>query len=184
MNDTGRRLPRRFPVEVEKRLRRRIVLISTVLEPSSTTLTIAQILFLGMESVQKPIRVLIDSPGGYVYDGFAIHDTIEQSKAPIHTHCIEEAHGLAALLVAAGARGHRSCSPEASFQLVPMAGEGVEKAQLALVNRLAAACGREAAQVQEDLVAGLRLGAKEAIAYGIVDRITDNDPALLTLVQR
>jgi ATP-dependent Clp protease, protease subunit len=155
---------------------RTIRLTGPIDDPITNTL-IAQILFLNMEDRRAPIRLLVNSPGGYINASMAIYDTIQQSKAPIHTHCLEAAHGTAALIVAAGAKGFRTSVVNGTFHLVPLAADAkatpaeMDHLQNVVSKVLAGVTGRTSKEVSRDMANGLRLPAEDAIDYGLVDRI-------------
>lgn len=104
-------------------LQERIVYLGLPLaeEPDAnvTKLIIAQLLYLQYEDREKPIRMYINSTGTYSYDtaAFAILDTMNYVKPPIHTICIGSAIGMAAMLLAAGAKGYRASLPNATIVL-------------------------------------------------------------------
>src|SRR5690349_20526248 len=99
----------------KKLLKDRIVFVGTPIDGFIAKNVIAQLLMLAKESPES-IRLYVNSPGGYVSDSLAIYDAIRQSRVNVSTVCIGQASGMAALLVAAGARGQRVCLPTARFQ--------------------------------------------------------------------
>ena len=91
-------------------------LSGSVTEEASKNL-IAQLLYLDMESPGTPITLYICSGGGLVYAGLAIYDVMQYIQSPVHTVAIGHAESMAAILLCAGAKGHRSALPSARVML-------------------------------------------------------------------
>lgn len=177
----------RFPKEVERYLKHRVVFLGTPIDEYIAQLVMAQILYLSMEDARKPIYLLVNSPGGYVANSLAIFDLIRTSKIPIHTHCVKQAHGMAALLVAAGAKGYRTSSEDGWFQMVPLRGPNSRdaKAQINLevlenqvADQFALLTGTELPHILEDMAQERILRGKDAVGYGLVDAIRSDLPGL------
>lgn len=107
-------------------LHNRIVYLGMPIVPAVTELIVAELLYLNYESSVTPVTLYINSPGTMTNDGrmvgfeteaFAIADTIKYIKPPVHTVCVGQAFGAAAMLLAMGEKGHRSCLPNASIML-------------------------------------------------------------------
>ncbi|KAK0232859.1 Clp protease-domain-containing protein [Armillaria fumosa] len=92
-----------------------VIMLYGPIRDRDSTLTVAQLLFLGPENTSKPIHLYINSPGGSVTAGLAIYDTY--IPPPIHTYCIEQAASMGSLLLAVGEKGRRHRLPDASIMI-------------------------------------------------------------------
>ena len=98
-------------------LRERIIFLGDVIEDHLANLVIAQLLFLESEDPEKDISLYINSPGGVVTSGLAIYDTMQYLRAPVSTICIGMAASMAAVLLAAGAKGKRYALPNSRIMI-------------------------------------------------------------------
>jgi ATP-dependent Clp protease protease subunit len=165
-------------------LQDRIVLLSDYIEDNLSNLIVAQLLFLEAEDPEKDIYLYINSPGGGVTSVMAIYDTINFIRANVSTICTGIAGASAALLLSTGARGKRSCLPNAKIMLhqvygaaegpaidVRIAAAEIER-QRSIVNELLAQnTGQPLEKIEQDTQRDFYLEAQEAIKYGIVDQI-------------
>src|SRR5881397_782086 len=92
-------------------LKERIIFLPTYIEDEIANLVIAQMLFLEAEDPDKDIQLYINSPGGSITAGLAIYDTMQFTKPDVQTTCIGQAASMAAVLLAAGAKGKRFSLP-------------------------------------------------------------------------
>src|SRR5262245_20166881 len=165
-------------------LKDRIIFLGYPIDDQIANLVIAQLLFLAREDPAQDIRLYINSPGGVVYSGLAIHDTMQTIEADVATCGIGLAAGMAALLLAGGTPGKRYALANARVRLLEVtAGFGVAVADPALDRGAAAREGRSLAakvdgllarhtgqaaeRVAADSRAELLLTAPEALAYGL-----------------
>jgi ATP-dependent Clp protease, protease subunit len=178
-------LPPRLPKKTEKYLKERIVLILTPIDDYIANMTIAQILFLDMENKREPIHLFVNSPGGYVSSCLAIYDTVSRREgAPIYTYGLRQVSGMAALIVAGGASGHRSCLPDSRFMLVAVSGgkgkeeEAIEipRLQGTIEAEFAKVTGQKPNQLHQDMIEERGFDARAAVAYGLVDQMVDHLP--------
>src|SRR5690625_2850517 len=95
----------------------RIVFLGTPVDDNVANIIIAQLLFLEAEDPSKDIYLYINSPGGSVYAGLAIYDTMQYLRAPVATMCMGLAASMGALLLAAGAPGKRSALPNSRIMI-------------------------------------------------------------------
>ncbi len=95
----------------------RIVFLGTPIDDNVANIIIAQLLFLEAEDPEKDIFMYINSPGGSVYAGLAIYDTMQYLRAPVNTMCMGMAASMGALLLAAGAEGKRSALPNSRIMI-------------------------------------------------------------------
>ena len=98
-------------------LRERIIFLGDQIEDHTANLIIAQLLFLESEDPEKDIFLYINSPGGVVTSGLAIYDTMQYLRAPVATICIGMAASMAAVLLAAGAKGKRYALPNSRIMI-------------------------------------------------------------------
>ena len=98
-------------------LRERIIFLGDAIDDHLANLIIAQLLFLESEDPEKDISLYINSPGGVVTSGLAIYDTMQYLRAPVSTICIGMAASMAAVLLAAGAKGKRYALPNSRIMI-------------------------------------------------------------------
>ena len=98
-------------------LKERIIFVGDAIEDHIANLVIAQLLFLESEDPEKDISLYINSPGGQVTSGLAIYDTMQYVRAPVSTICIGIAASMAAVLLAAGAKGKRYALPNSRIMI-------------------------------------------------------------------
>lgn len=175
-------------------LKERIVYLGMRLGPDVTQLLIAQLLYLQYDSPDKPIKIYINSPGEYPgleTAAFAICDTMNYIKPPIHTICIGAASGLSALILAAGTKGFRACLPHGEILLHDASGgargQATDiqiRAQEVLTNRrtmielISRHTGQSPEKIRKDIDRQFFMTPEEAKEYGIIDRILESDSAL------
>jgi ATP-dependent Clp protease, protease subunit len=182
LEDTGR--GERSMDIFSRLLKDRIIFIGQEISDGLANLVIAQMLFLKMEDPKKDISIYINSPGGYISAGLAIYDTMRFLGCDITTYCIGQAASMAALLLAAGTKGKRFSLPHARMMLhQPIGGVGGTSAdmklqaeeilrQKQLIAKLTAeATGQPIEKIIEDSERDFYIGAQEAVAYGLIDRV-------------
>jgi ATP-dependent Clp protease protease subunit len=165
-------------------LSERIIFLGTPIDDQIANLTIAELLHLESEDPGKDISVYINSPGGSVYAGLAIYDTMQFVKPEITTICFGIAMSLGALLLAAGAKGKRMALPNAKILIHQLWGgfEGqaadIEihaREAIALKRRMeeiiAQHSGQPLEKVSTDMERDYFMTAQEATEYGIIDRV-------------
>ena len=104
-------------------LKERIVFIGTPINDQIANLTVAQLLYLTSESSEKPINLYINSPGGVIYSGLGVYDTMQYVGAPVSTICVGLAASMGSVLLAAGEDGNRACLPNSRVMMhQPMGG--------------------------------------------------------------
>ena len=162
----------------------RIVFIGEPITRESANLVIAQLLHLESQDPDKDISLYIDSPGGEVYAGLGILDTMNFIKPEVSTICVGMAASMAAVLLASGAKGKRMCLPN-SMVLIHQPSSGVEGQQTDIqivaeetkyirehLNQiLADATGQPIEKINADTERDNYLRAQEALEYGLVDRV-------------
>ena len=162
----------------------RIVFIGEPITRESANLVIAQLLHLESQDPDKDISLYIDSPGGEVYAGLGILDTMNFIKPEVSTICVGMAASMAAVLLACGAKGKRLCLPN-SMVLIHQPSSGVEGQQTDIqivaeetkyirehLNQiLADATGQPIEKINADTERDNYLRAHEALEYGLVDKV-------------
>ena len=168
-------------------LKDNIVFIGMPIDDAISNLVIAQLLFLEAEDPDKDISLYINSPGGNVYAGLAVYDTMQFIKPDVSTMCAGIAMSMAAVLLAGGAKGKRYALPNSKILIHQVSGgfEGpatdIEihaREALSLRKRLdeilANATGQEMEKVERDTERDYFMTAEESLAYGIIDKILEH----------
>jgi len=164
----------------------RIIFISEQIEPNMAMSVVAQLLFLEKKDPDKDIVMYINSPGGHINSWFAIFDTMQHIKCDVTTVCIGSAASFGAILLAGGAKGKRYALPHAEIMIhQPLGGaqgqatdivivaENILKWKKTLNQLLADMTGQALDVIEKDIERDKWLGAKEALVYGIVDKIIE-----------
>jgi len=166
-------------------LKENIIFIGTAIDDAVANLVIAQILFLAAEDPSKDIALYINSPGGVTTAGLAILDTMNWVEPDIVTYCLGQAASMAAVLLAAGAKGKRFALPYARILIhQPHAtGLGGQAADIDIQAReilrtreilndiLARSTGQPLEKIQRDVDRDYILDAAQAVDYGLIDRV-------------
>lgn len=165
-------------------LKERIIFLGGPIDDDVANLVIAQLLYLEAEDPEKDITMYINSPGGVVYSGLAIYDTMQYIRPDVATYCVGMAASMAALLLAAGTKGKRYTLPTSRIMIhQPLGGargqatdveiEAREILRLKAIGNeiLARHTGQPLERVEKDTDRNYYMSAEEAKAYGIVDEI-------------
>jgi ATP-dependent Clp protease protease subunit len=170
-------------------LRERIVFLGEPVTNDSANRIVAQLLFLEAEDPDKDIFLYINSPGGSVYDGFGIFDTMQHVKPDVHTVCVGLAASMGAFLLCAGAKGKRSSLEHSRIMIhQPLGGARGQATDIRIQadeilflksrinNELAKRTGQSIAKISEDTDRDFYMSPSEAISYGIIDNILNKKP--------
>ena len=165
----------------------RIVFLGEEVTRDSANLVIAQLLHLESQDPDKDIALYIDSPGGDVYAGLGIIDTMNFIKPDVSTICVGMAASMAAVLLACGAKGKRFCLQNSMVMIhqpsggaqgqqteIEIAAEEIKSIRKNLNQILADATGQPFDKVKQDTERDHYLRATDALEYGLVDRIIAN----------
>jgi ATP-dependent Clp protease protease subunit len=168
-------------------LNERIIFLGTPVDDQIANLIVAQLLHLESEDPDKDISLYINSPGGSVYAGLAIYDTMQFVKPDIQTICVGIAMSMGALLLAGGAEGKRMALPNAKILIHQVSGgfqgqatdiEIAARETIALKRRLEEIISQHSGQniekVSKDMERDYFLTAQEANEYGIIDRVIEH----------
>jgi ATP-dependent Clp protease protease subunit len=164
----------------------RIVFLGSSIDDNVANIIIAQLLFLDAEDPDRDIYLYVNSPGGVVYSGLAIYDTIQHLRAPVATFCVGMAASMAAVLVAAGEKGKRSALPNSRIMIhqpssgaqgtaadIEIAAKEILQLREKLNEILAFHTGQSTERIAEDVDRDRFMGPAEAKEYGIIDRILE-----------
>jgi ATP-dependent Clp protease, protease subunit len=168
-------------------LNERIIFLGTPVDDQIANLIVAQLLHLESEDPDKDIAIYINSPGGSVYSGLAIYDTMQFVKPPVQTICVGIAMSMGALLLAGGAEGKRMALPNAKILIHQVWGgfqgqasdiEIHARETIALKRKLeeimAKHTGKELDKVGRDMDRDYFMTAQEAVEYGIIDNVIEH----------
>ncbi len=173
-------------------LKERVVFIVGAIDDHVANLVVAQILFLESENPDKDISLYINSPGGSVSAGLAVHDTMQFCRPDVGTLCIGQAASMGALLLAAGAPGKRYALPHSRIMIhQPLGGfEGqatdvdihakeILRAREQVNQVLARHTGKKVAKIRQDTERDYFMSSEAAQKYGIVDQVLSTRSELL-----
>ena len=165
----------------------RIVFLGEEINSVTANLVIAQLLHLESQDAEKDISLYINSPGGEVYSGLAILDTMNYIKPDVSTICIGMAASMAAVLLANGARGKRFCLPNSMVMIhqpsggaqgqqteIEIAAQEIKETRRNLNQILSDATGQPFEKVERDTERDHYMRAKDALEYGLVDKIVSS----------
>jgi len=167
-------------------LKDRIIFIGTAIDDNVANLIIAQLLFLESEDPDKDINIYINSPGGIIYSGMAIYDTMRYIKPDVSTICVGLAASMGAVLLSAGTKGKRFALPNSRMMMhQPMGGargqavdieihaREILKIRESLNQILAFHTGQLVEQIAKDTDRDFYMSAEMARDYGLVDSILE-----------
>jgi ATP-dependent Clp protease, protease subunit len=165
-------------------LKERIIFIGTPIDDTVANLVVAQLLFLQSEDATKDVSIYINSPGGSVYAGLAIYDTMQYLKPDVATFCMGMAMSMGAVLLAGGAKGKRYALPNSTILIhQPLGGaEGqatdieitakeIVRLRTSIYDILVKHTGQDMARIKADSDRNFYMTADMAKEYGIVDDI-------------
>ncbi len=165
-------------------LKDRIVFLGQEITDAVANTVIAQLLFLESEDPDKDIHLYINSPGGHITAGMAIYDTMQYIKPDVATICIGQGASMAALLLAAGAKGKRYALPNARILIhQPMGGaqgqatdidihaREILKLRERLNKLLAHHTGQNVEKIKQDTERDYFMSSDDALKYGIIDKV-------------
>jgi ATP-dependent Clp protease, protease subunit len=166
-------------------LKENIIFIGTPIDDTVANLVVAQLLFLESEDPDKEIQLYINSPGGSVTAGMAIYDTMQFVRAPISTLCIGQCASMAAVLLAAGAKGKRYALPNSRILIhqpsaggiggqatdIKIAAEEILRMRARLNEILSNHTGQPITQIERDVERDFIMSADQSKEYGVVDMV-------------
>ncbi len=167
-------------------LKERIIFLNDEINDHTANLVVAQLLHLAYEDPKKDIHLYINSPGGSVYDGLAIYDTMQYIKPDVQTICIGLAASMGAFLLSSGAKGKRFALPHSKVMIHQPSGgargtmtdmqinleQGLQlKKQLNEI--LAKNTGQKLSKIEQDVERDFWLPADQAKEYGLIDDVLE-----------
>lgn len=167
-------------------LKNRIVFLGTPINDQIANLTVAQLLFLNQEDREAPISMYINSPGGQVYSGLAIYDTMQMITNPVATYAVGVTASFGTLLLAAGKKGMRYALPHATMHMhQPLGGAQGQATDIEIQAReilrlkarlndiMAFHTGRSLEEIEHDTDRDYYMDAQAAVEYGLVDQVLE-----------
>lgn len=165
-------------------LKERIIFLGTGINAEVANVVVAQLLLLDSQSSEQPINMFINSPGGEIYAGLAIYDTMQFISAPVHTNCVGIAMSMGSVILMAGEAGHRVALPNSRIMIhAGSAGfrgstpdlEVQAKEVLALRDIMEGIyerhTGQERDKLHRDMERDYFMNPGEAVEYGLIDRM-------------
>jgi ATP-dependent Clp protease protease subunit len=165
-------------------LKERIIFLGSPISDQVANLMVAQLLFLDREDPEKEISLYINCPGGEIYPGLAVYDTMQLIRAPVSTIAVGWTASLGTVLLAAGTKGKRYALPHSTIHMHPAGGAArgyapdvrIQLNELLRVedlikNLLAQHTGQSLERLAKDFDRDYFMDAREAVEYGIVDEV-------------
>jgi ATP-dependent Clp protease, protease subunit len=165
-------------------LKERIIFLGTAIDDQVANVIVAQLLFLNHEDPEKEIQMYINSPGGVIYAGLAIYDTMQMISNPISTVAVGVTASFGTVLLTAGTKGRRFALPNATIHMhQPLGGAQGQATDIeiqakqimrlkALLNGIMAKhTGQPLEIIERDLDRDYYLDAQQSVAYGLVDQV-------------
>ncbi len=169
-------------------LKERIIFIGTPIDDNVANLTVAQLLFLQSEDATKDINMYINSPGGVIYAGLAIYDTMQWLKPDVSTVCVGMAMSMGAVLLCAGQDGKRYCLPNSTVLIhQPLGGAEGQAADIEITAReilrlrksiydiISHHSGQTLERIQQDADRNYYMTAPQCVEYGLIDEILSSE---------
>jgi ATP-dependent Clp protease protease subunit len=176
-------------------LKERIIFLGSPINDQIANVIVAQLLYLNSEDPNQPINMYINSPGGSIYAGLAIYDTMQMIPAPVHTFAVGVTASMGTVLLASGAKGKRHALPHSTIHLHPassgaqgytedvrIAFREQERVQTQLFYLVGKHAGRDWKQIEQDFDRDRYMNALEARDYGLVDEVL-GDTSDIVMVQ-
>lgn len=165
-------------------LKERIIFLGTEIDDTVANLVIAQLLFLESDDATKDIKLYINSPGGSVYAGLAMYDTMNLVKPDVSTICVGMAASMGAVLLSAGAKGKRFALPNSKIMIhqgsagfsgtpsdIEITAREILKSRQKLDEILAENTGKPIETVHHDTDRDYWMDSSEARSYGLIDSV-------------
>ena len=165
-------------------LKERIIFLGTPIDDQVSNVIVAQLLFLNREDPEKEIQIYINSPGGQIYAGLAIYDTMNMLSNRISTVAVGMTASFGTVLLAAGTKGHRYALPNATIHMhqplggaqgqatdVEIQAREILRLKSRLTEIMATSTGKTLKEIEHDTERDFYMDAKQAVEYGIVDQV-------------
>ena len=162
----------------------RIIMLGTPINDTVANLIVAQLLVLAREDPNKPVQLYINSPGGHVYAGMSIYDTMQQISCPVSTVALGFTASFGTVLLTAGEPGMRYALPNATIHMhQPLGGaqgqatdieiqaQEILRLRTSLNNILSVHTNQSLEKIESDTDRDIYMNAEDAMAYGLVDQV-------------
>ena len=167
-------------------LKERIIFVGTQIDDQVANVIVAQLLFLSREDPDKEIQMYINSPGGVIYSGLAIYDTMQMISNPISTVAVGVTASFGTVLLSAGTKGRRYALPNATIHLhQPLGGAQGQATDIEIQTKqilrlrtllndiMAKHTGKPVDTIKKDTERDFYLDARQAVEYGLVDQVLE-----------
>lgn len=167
-------------------LKERIVFVGTPIDDQVANIIVAQLLFLSREDSEKEIQMYINSPGGVIYSGLAIYDTMQMISNPISTVAVGVTASFGTVLLTAGTKGRRYALPNATIHMhQPLGGAQGQATDIEIQTRqilrlrnllndiMSRHTGKSVDVIKQDTERDFYLDARQAVEYGLVDQVLE-----------
>jgi ATP-dependent Clp protease protease subunit len=167
-------------------LKERIIFLGTQIDDQVANVIVAQLLFLSREDSEKEIQMYINSPGGIIYSGLAIYDTMQMIPNPISTVAVGVTASFGTVLLAAGTKGRRYALPNATIHMhQPLGGAQGQATDIEIQTKqilrlrtllndiMAKHTGKPVDVIKQDTERDFYLDATQAVEYGLVDQVLE-----------
>jgi ATP-dependent Clp protease protease subunit len=175
-------------------LKERIIFLGSPINDQIANVIVAQLLYLNSEDPNQPINMYINSPGGSIYAGLAIYDTMQMIPAPVHTFAVGVTASMGTVLLASGAKGKRHALPHSTIHLHPassgaqgytedvrIAFREQERVQTQLFHLVGKHTGHTWKEIEGDFERDRYMSAIEAQEYGLVDEVLGDISDVVTV---
>ncbi len=165
-------------------LKNRIIFVGTPIDDQVANVIVAQLLFLSREDPEKEIQMYINSPGGQIYAGLAIYDTMQMIPNRISTFAVGVTASFGTVLLAAGSKGNRYALPHATIHMhQPLGGAQGQASDIEIQAReilrlkerlnaiMAENTGQSIEAIERDTERDFYLDAAQAVEYGLIDKV-------------
>jgi ATP-dependent Clp protease protease subunit len=167
-------------------LKERIIFVGTAIDDQVANVIVAQLLFLSREDSEKEIQMYINSPGGAIYSGLAIYDTMQMISNPISTWAVGVTASFGTVLLTAGTKGRRYALPNATIHMhQPLGGAQGQATDIEIQTKqilrlrtllndiMSKHTGKPVDVIKQDTERDFYLDAKQAVEYGLVDKVLE-----------
>jgi ATP-dependent Clp protease protease subunit len=167
-------------------LKERIIFVGTAIDDQVANVIVAQLLFLSREDSEREIQMYINSPGGVIYSGLAIYDTMQMIPNPISTVAVGVTASFGTVLLTAGTKGRRYALPNATIHMhQPLGGAQGQATDIEIQTKqilrlrtllndiMSRHTGKPVEVIKQDTERDFYLDAKQAVEYGLVDQVLE-----------
>jgi len=173
-------------------MKERIIFLGTAIDDQVANVIVAQLLYLNHDDPEKEIQMYINSPGGVIYAGLAIYDTMQMISNPISTVAVGVTASFGTVLLTAGTKGRRYALPNATIHMhQPLGGaqgqatdieiqaKQILRLKALLLGIMAKHTGQPLEVIEHDSDRDYYLEAKQAVEYGLVDQVLEAPPKMV-----